>query len=110
MKITVIGTGYVGLVTGTCLAEMGNHVVCLDVDAAKIRILEEGGIPIHEPGLLEMVKRNRAAGRLTRSDRNLRGERRAKAGPARTGAAGEAGTRADPARRSKWITAVDPNI
>ncbi|MBX3621815.1 MAG: UDP-glucose/GDP-mannose dehydrogenase family protein [Rhizobacter sp.] len=64
MKITVIGTGYVGLVTGACLAEMGNHVVCLDVDAAKIRILEEGGIPIHEPGLLEVVKRNRAAGRL----------------------------------------------
>ena len=64
MKITVIGTGYVGLVTGTCLAEMGNHVLCLDVDAAKIRILEEGGIPIHEPGLLEMVTRNRAAGRL----------------------------------------------
>src|SRR4051794_7820541 len=64
MKITVIGTGYVGLVTGTCLAEMGNHVVCLDVDAAKIRLLEDGGIPIHEPGLLEMVARNRAAGRL----------------------------------------------
>jgi len=64
MKITVIGTGYVGLVTGTCLAEMGNHVVCLDLDLEKIRILEEGGIPIHEPGLLEMVKRNRSAGRL----------------------------------------------
>ena len=64
MKITVIGTGYVGLVTGACLAEMGNHVVCVDVDAAKIRILNEGGIPIHEPGLLEMVTRNRAAGRL----------------------------------------------
>lgn len=64
MKITVIGTGYVGLVTGTCLAEMGNHVVCLDLDVEKIRILEEGGIPIHEPGLLEMVKRNRSAGRL----------------------------------------------
>jgi UDPglucose 6-dehydrogenase len=64
MKITIIGTGYVGLVTGTCLAEMGNHVVCLDIDANKIRILEEGGLPIHEPGLLEMVARNRAAGRL----------------------------------------------
>ncbi len=64
MKITVVGTGYVGLVTGACLAEMGNHVVCLDLDAAKIRILEEGGIPIHEPGLLDMVTRNRAAGRL----------------------------------------------
>ncbi|HJW11153.1 MAG TPA: UDP-glucose/GDP-mannose dehydrogenase family protein [Albitalea sp.] len=64
MKITVIGTGYVGLVSGACLAEMGNHVVCLDLDAEKIRILEDGGIPIHEPGLLEMVTRNRAAGRL----------------------------------------------
>jgi UDPglucose 6-dehydrogenase len=64
MKITVIGTGYVGLVSGTCMAEVGNDVLCLDVDAAKIRILEEGGLPIHEPGLLEMVSRNVAAGRL----------------------------------------------
>lgn len=64
MKITVIGTGYVGLVSGTCLAEVGNDVLCLDVDPAKIKILEEGGIPIHEPGLLEMVRRNKKAGRL----------------------------------------------
>jgi len=64
MKITVIGTGYVGLVSGVCLAEVGNDVLCLDLDANKIRILEEGGIPIHEPGLLEMVRRNVAAGRL----------------------------------------------
>jgi len=64
MKITVIGTGYVGLVTGTCLAEMGNEVLCLDLDVAKIRILEEGGIPIHEPGLLELVRHNVEAGRL----------------------------------------------
>jgi UDPglucose 6-dehydrogenase len=64
MKVTAIGTGYVGLVTGACLAEMGNHVVCLDVDKEKIRILEEGGIPIHEPGLHEVVRRNVAAGRL----------------------------------------------
>ena len=64
MKVTVIGTGYVGLVTGACLSEMGNHVVCLDVDEHKIRILNDGGIPIHEPGLKEIVQRNVAAGRL----------------------------------------------
>ena len=64
MKVTVVGTGYVGLVTGACLSEMGNHVVCLDVDERKIRILNDGGIPIHEPGLKEMVQRNVAAGRL----------------------------------------------
>jgi UDPglucose 6-dehydrogenase len=64
MKVTAIGTGYVGLVTGACLAEMGNHVVCLDVNPEKIRILNEGGIPIHEPGLDAVVKRNVEAGRL----------------------------------------------
>jgi UDPglucose 6-dehydrogenase len=64
MKITVIGTGYVGLVSGACLADVGNDVLCLDLDAAKIRILEEGGIPIHEPGLLDIVRNNVAAGRL----------------------------------------------
>ncbi|MBS0510699.1 MAG: UDP-glucose/GDP-mannose dehydrogenase family protein [Proteobacteria bacterium] len=65
MKITVVGTGYVGLVSGACLADVGNDVLCLDVDPNKIRILEEGGIPIHEPGLLEIVRRNVAAGRLS---------------------------------------------
>jgi UDPglucose 6-dehydrogenase len=64
MKITVIGTGYVGLVSGACLAEVGNDVLCLDLDAEKIRVIEAGGLPIHEPGLLDMVARNRAAGRL----------------------------------------------
>ncbi|HEX7642060.1 MAG TPA: UDP-glucose/GDP-mannose dehydrogenase family protein [Burkholderiaceae bacterium] len=64
MKITIIGTGYVGLVTGACLAELGNNVFCLDVDQRKIDILNNGGIPIHEPGLAEIVARNRAAGRL----------------------------------------------
>lgn len=65
MKITVIGTGYVGLVSGTCLAEVGNDVVCVDIDAAKIALLEAGGIPIHEPGLEAMVAKNREAGRLS---------------------------------------------
>jgi UDPglucose 6-dehydrogenase len=65
MKITVVGSGYVGLVSGACMAEVGNHVLCLDVDEAKIKILQSGGIPIHEPGLLEMVQRNVAAGRLS---------------------------------------------
>ncbi len=64
MKITVIGTGYVGLVSGTCLADVGNDVLCLDLDAAKIRTLNEGGIPIYEPGLEAMVRKNEAAGRL----------------------------------------------
>lgn len=64
MKITVIGTGYVGLVSGACLAEMGNDVLCLDLDPEKIRILNEGGIPIHEPGLDAVVARNVEAGRL----------------------------------------------
>jgi UDPglucose 6-dehydrogenase len=64
MKVTIVGTGYVGLVTGACLAEMGNHVLCVDVDERKIRILNEGGLPIHEPGLLEVVQRNVQARRL----------------------------------------------
>ena len=58
------GTGYVGLVTGACMAEVGNDVLCFDVDRAKIATLEAGGVPIHEPGLAEMIRRNVAAGRL----------------------------------------------
>jgi len=64
MKVSVVGTGYVGLVTGACLAEMGNDVLCLDVDPRKIDILLGGGIPIHEPGLDAVVARNVKAGRL----------------------------------------------
>ena len=64
MKVTVVGTGYVGLVSGACLAEMGNDVLCMDVDAAKIAMLQDGRVPIHEPGLEAMVARNAKAGRL----------------------------------------------
>jgi len=64
MKITVIGSGYVGLVTGACLAELGNDVFCLDLDQKKIDLLNSGGVPIYEPGLDEMIARNRQAGRI----------------------------------------------
>ena len=65
MNITIIGTGYVGLVTGTCLADIGNSVCCLDIDPRKIEILNSGGVPIHEPGLRELIQANVEAGRLT---------------------------------------------
>lgn len=65
MKICMVGTGYVGLVSGTCFAETGNHVVCADIDEAKVARMNEGEIPIYEPGLEPMVVRNRKAGRLT---------------------------------------------
>lgn len=65
MKISVIGTGYVGLVTGACLAEVGNEVLCVDIDEKKIAMLQQGKIPIYEPGLENLVARNQASGRIT---------------------------------------------
>jgi UDPglucose 6-dehydrogenase len=64
MKVTIFGSGYVGLVTGACLAEIGNHVVCVDIDAEKVARLNQGEVPIHEPGLEVLIKRNREVGRL----------------------------------------------
>src|SRR3989344_5290067 len=65
MRIAVIGTGYVGLVAGACLADLGNDVICADVDGAKIAMLQKGAIPIYEPGLEDLVKRNLAEKRLS---------------------------------------------
>ena len=70
MRIAVIGTGYVGLVAGTCFAESGNDVVCIDNDAAKVRRLEAGEMPIYEPGLDGLVESNRRAGRHYRRARS----------------------------------------
>jgi UDPglucose 6-dehydrogenase len=75
MKIAVVGSGYVGLVAGACFAENGNEVVCIDKDAAKVRALQRGQIPIYEPGLEEMVRRNRAEKRLTFTTNLARGVR-----------------------------------
>ena len=64
-QICIIGTGYVGLVTGACFADLGNNVVCLDIDEAKVARVNQGIMPIFEPGLEELVRRNAAAGRLS---------------------------------------------
>ncbi|HEV2455259.1 MAG TPA: UDP-glucose/GDP-mannose dehydrogenase family protein [Verrucomicrobiae bacterium] len=73
MKLTIIGTGYVGLVTGTCFAEVGHQVICVDNDAAKVKLLQGGGIPIYEPKLQEMVQKNVAEGRLSFTDSTAEG-------------------------------------
>ena len=65
MKISAIGTGYVGLVTAACLAELGNDVACIDINQEKIKMLKNGRIPIYEPGLEDMVQRNYSNGRLS---------------------------------------------
>jgi UDPglucose 6-dehydrogenase len=64
MRVTIFGTGYVGLVTGACLADVGNHVLCVDIDEGKIEGLKQGRIPIYEPGLEDIVRRNHESGRL----------------------------------------------
>ena len=66
MHLTIFGSGYVGLVTGACLAEVGNQVLCVDIDEDKIRRLQNGEVPIFEPGLEEYLHRNQEAGRLAR--------------------------------------------
>src|SRR6202050_2251873 len=73
MRVTIFGSGYVGLVTGACLADAGNHVICVDVDAGKIERLNRGEVPIPEPGLDALIKRNAEAGRLEFTTDAVRG-------------------------------------
>src|SRR5580658_2580090 len=78
MKLTIIGTGYVGLVTGTCFAEVGHQVICVDNDAAKVKLLQSGGIPIYEPGLQELVQKNVKEGRLSFTNSTAEGVEKSK--------------------------------
>jgi UDPglucose 6-dehydrogenase len=78
MKLTIIGTGYVGLVTGTCFAEVGHEVICVDNDAAKVKLLQSGGIPIYEPDLQELVQKNVKAGRLSFTNSTAEGVEKSK--------------------------------
>src|ERR1039457_2075756 len=73
MKVTIFGSGYVGLVSGACLADAGNHVICVDIDAARIEQLNRGEVPIHEPVLQDLIRRNRDAGRLEFTTDEARG-------------------------------------
>src|SRR5690349_4041151 len=77
MNLAIIGTGYVGLVTGTCFAEVGHDVMCVDCDAGKVKLLQEGGMPIYEPGLEELIHRNTKAGRLQFTNSTKEGVERA---------------------------------
>ena len=79
-RISVVGTGYVGLVTGACFADLGNDVACIDIDAAKILLLQQGTLPIYEPQLEEVVQRNLTAGRLRFATNYASGLDGAKAG------------------------------
>jgi UDPglucose 6-dehydrogenase len=78
MKLTIIGTGYVGLVTGTCFAEVGHQVICVDNDAAKVKLLQSGGIPIYEPDLQELVQKNVKEGRLSFTNSTAEGVEKSK--------------------------------
>ncbi|MFL2909093.1 MAG: nucleotide sugar dehydrogenase [Limisphaerales bacterium] len=77
MNLSIIGTGYVGLVTGTCFAEVGHNVICVDCDKKKIDLLQAGEIPIYEPGLKDLVEKNVDAGRLSFTDSTAEGVERA---------------------------------
>ena len=81
MNIAVIGTGYVGLVSGTCLAEKGHHVTCVDIDEKKVQSLREGVSPIYEPGLSELITKNISAGRLRSEERRVGKECRSRWSP-----------------------------